>query len=146
MNKPVSFKIAKLLSEKGFDCEFRYFYTKPNSKMFGIDEHGRSYPIKNTPKKLYIVGDYVVLNIENVYPAPTTAEVIMWLYEKYSIWLLALPTITGNFAYKIVDVQLNPEKPIERPPYKDVSANDYKSPTEAYENAIEYCLNNLIDK
>ena len=78
-------------------------------------------------------------------PVQTTiSDVVMWLYEKKSLWILALPTVTGHFAYKILDVQLDPKNPIERPPYKDVSANDYNSPTEAYEAAIEYCLTELI--
>lgn len=144
MNTQVSFKIAKLLKEKGFDLECFYFYTKPNSKMFGIDEHGGIYPIKNTAKKLYKCGKEAVLNIENVYLAPTIAEVVMWLYKKHSLWIIIIPTVTGNFAYKVIDVQLNPEKVIERPPYKDVSAEDFSEPTDAYLGAIEDILNNLI--
>lgn len=78
MNKPVSFDLAKLLKEKGYSTdECKSFYTKPNSKMFGIDEHYRNYPIKNTPKKLYTVGVHAVLNIKNIYFAPTRADVIM---------------------------------------------------------------------
>lgn len=47
-----TFETAKLAKEKGFNIETLHFYTKSNSKMFGIDEKGRSYPIKNTSKKL----------------------------------------------------------------------------------------------
>ena len=67
----VSFETAKLAKEKGFDLETPYFYTKPNSKMFGLDEKGRAYHIKNTAKKLYTCGEEATLNIENVYVAPT---------------------------------------------------------------------------
>ena len=83
MNTPILFELAKLLKEKGFDGQCLNFYTKPNSKMFGIDEHYRNYPIKNTPKKLYTVGEHAVLNIENVYFAPTIAEIVMWCFNKY---------------------------------------------------------------
>jgi hypothetical protein len=59
----VTFEQAKLLKEKGFDEECNRFYTKPNSKLFGIDEHGRTYgPIKNKPNVLWIVGNVVALN------------------------------------------------------------------------------------
>lgn len=75
---------------------------------------------------------------------PTISDVVMWLYEKHKLWILPLPTVTGHFAYKVLDVQLDPENTIERPPYTDVSANDYNTPTEAYEAAIEYTLNHLI--
>ena len=48
----VTYEIALELKELGFDepC-FNRFYTKPQSKMFGVDEKGRNYPIKNTSKK-----------------------------------------------------------------------------------------------
>lgn len=71
-------------------------------------------------------------------------QVVMWLYKKHSLWIIIIPTVTGNFAYKVIDVQLNPEKVIERPPYKDVSAEDFSEPTDAYLGAIEDILNNLI--
>lgn len=94
MNKPIKYPLAKLLKEKGFDKQFRDFYTKPNSKMFSIDEHYRNYPIKNIPKKLYAVGLHAVLNVENVYPAPTISDVVMWIYEKHGIWINVSPCMT----------------------------------------------------
>ena len=51
MNTEVSFELAKLLKKVGFDKESLKFYTKQNSKMFGIDEHGRNYPMKNIPQE-----------------------------------------------------------------------------------------------
>ena len=113
----ISFELAKLLKEKGIIFETEICYssvTKATSVSY------------------------------TEIAAPTIAEVVMWLYEKYSLWILVLPTVTGDFAYKVVDIQLDPEKSIERPPYKDVSANDYDSPTQAYSAAIEYVLKNLI--
>ncbi len=79
----ISFKVAKLAKEKGFYLEkhILHFYTKPNSKMFGIDEHGRSYPIKNISKKLYSIGDHATLNIENVLFAPTQSLLQKFIRE-----------------------------------------------------------------
>ena len=54
MEDLISFETAKLAKEKGFGAECLHFYTKPNSKMFGIDECGRSYPIKNTSFRLLL--------------------------------------------------------------------------------------------
>ena len=115
MDTPINFELAKLLKEKGFVFRQNETYYNPVNGFTKYEE-----------------------------VTSTIAEVVMWLYEKHSLWMLALPTVTGYFAYKIVDVQIDPENEIERPPYKDVSANDYNSPTEAYEAAIEYCLTNLI--
>ncbi len=86
-----TFETAKLAKEKGFNIETLHFYTKSNSKMFGIDEKGRSYPIKNTSKKLYRCGDYAALNIENVYSAPTQSLLQKWLREEHGILVWASP-------------------------------------------------------
>lgn len=116
MNTPVNFELAKLLTEKGYN------------------KRSEPYRYNNNGELSLLEG----LN------APTIAEVVMWLYEKHSLWLLALQTVTGHFAYKIVDVHLNPETPIERPPYKNVDGADYNTPTEAYEAAIEFVLTTKI--
>ena len=153
MDTPVSFNLAKLLKEKEFDKQCLNFYTKPNSKMFGIDEHYRNYPIKNVSKKLYTVGVHAVLNIENIYFAPTTAEVVAWLYEKHGIWIVSDAVgdknIYPKWNYKIVDLT-NPNSNIDwelnqlTVSYEEIIKNSYDSPTEAYETAIEYCLTKLI--
>ena len=91
----ITFKTAKLVKEKGFDLETSYFYTKPNSKMFGLDEEGRAYPIKNTAKKLYTCGEEAALNIENVYVAPTQSLLQKWLREIYSIDVYVAPRINS---------------------------------------------------
>lgn len=90
----ISFETAKLLKEKGFDLETLHFYTKPNSKMFGIDEHGRTYSIKNIPKKLYTSGEECALRSENIYPAPTQSLLQKWLRKvkeiHLSVWFNSL--------------------------------------------------------
>ena len=136
MNKEVNFEIAKLLKEKGFDKSTLCFYTKPNSKMFGIDEHGRYYQIRNKAKSLWITGNAATLNIDNVYFAPTIAEVVMWLYEKHGIWI----SVTKDWD---VGKCLGFESIIDT---NDgfINTETYNSPTEAYEAAITYCLENLI--
>ena len=73
---------------------------------------------------------------------PTIAEVVMWLYEKHSIWVKVTPIpysdnlthwrwehVSTNYATR----SLNWKK-----------EQDYMSPKEAYEAAIEYTLKNLI--
>jgi len=81
----ISFELAKLAKDKGFDVESLYFYTKPNSKMYAIDEEIRAYEIKNTARKLYECGKHATLNRESVLLAPTKGLLQKWLREKHSI-------------------------------------------------------------
>ena len=137
MNTPVVFKIAKLLKEKGFDRETLHFYTNPRCKMFGIDEHGRYYPIKNKAKTLWISGNAATLDSRHVYYAPIIAEVVMWLHEKHGVWIeVRKHTRNGLLCLSpYID-----NKPVN----EDIFFNDYDTPTEAYEAAIKYVLTNLL--
>lgn len=84
----ITFETAVLAKSKGFDLETLHFYTKPNSKMFGIDEHYRNYPIKNISKKLYRVGVHAVLNIENIYYASSHSLLAKWLRDVHNIVII----------------------------------------------------------
>jgi hypothetical protein len=63
-----------------------------------------------------------------------------WLRDEHKIHIVLIPTITGYWTFKIIDVQLDPENPIERPPYKDVDANDYHTYEEALEAGLQAAL------
>lgn len=74
---------------------------------------------------------------------PTIADVVMWLYKKHEIWIEVSYKRNGNasnhfFNYKItlINTDLFNEKVTE--------CFWFKTPTEAYESAIHYYLNNLI--
>ena len=145
MNTPVSFELAKLLKEKGYDLSTEGFYTKPKCKLFAIDEHGRYYPIVNKTQSsfdgkalVYFHGKAVVLKEENYYNAPTIAEVVMWLYEKHGVWTVVNVNIMGSWYFEHFDLK---EK--RNAQFKPTDTH-YDSPTESYEAAIEYTLNNLI--
>jgi hypothetical protein len=144
MNKNVSFDIAKLLNSKDFDIKCLHFYTKPNSTMFGIDEHNKIYPIKNTSKKLYKEGEHAALNIKSVYSAPTISDVVMWLYEKYDIWISVSTSKYLKFYSRVFKKEST--KSIEHSFIFEISGSiyDFNTPCEAYEAAIEYVLTNLI--
>jgi hypothetical protein len=118
MNIHVYFEIAKLLKEKGFTKGFdggqKFYY--PLTKELTENHRGDNYP------------------------APTIAEVVMWLYEKHGVWVdvslnqLSKPTDL-QWMYSIVFTQ--------RCTYSH-SPKSYTTPTAAYEAAILYVLNNLI--
>ena len=122
MNTPVSFPIAKLLKEKGFE-----------QKTKSYTEDGKLVTVSLTIRRF---------NPEkNYYPAPTIAEVVMWLYEKHGIWIVVnieKPHLAKScmFYGNVIKFGLH-----HKNKHRTVF---YNSPTEAYEAAIEYTLNNLI--
>lgn len=70
--------------------------------------------------------------------APTIAQVVMWLYEKHGIWVACVVWEDAPHFLSKVFVMNDFTKS------KNISS--FNSPTEAYEAAIEYVLNNLIKK
>ena len=125
MNTLISFELAKLLKEKGFN--------KPTLLCYDKCDMLSSYVETVFKPKNYNTSGYVK-------SAPTIAEVVMWLYEKHGIWIsittlkpiVFVPELrsTTEESYKL----LGSDKALS---YKN-------SPTEAYEAAIEYTLKNLI--
>ena len=68
---------------------------------------------------------------------PTISEVVMWLYEKHDIW------INVNWNVESGDIIKNGIKYYFYY-FNDIEGNRFQTPTEAYEAAIQYVLNNLI--
>lgn len=120
MNTPVSFPIAKLLKEKEYKDK-NMLGTVRLSEPEYYDPNGIIHNIKD----IFEEKDY---EIEDCFNAPTIVEVIMWLYEKYAIWIEVYYDDGKKEFYTV----LNGEE------YK------YNSPTEAYETTIKYVLENLI--
>ena len=139
MNKEVNFEIAKLLQEKGFDEPCSHAYKEVESPVLYIH---RDKKYNNSFKKEWQDSVRKNSHMDNAvikrYSAPTISEVVMWLYEKHGIWIYIMQS-TARLGFRCfiqrlkilgeVDIQ-NDEK--------------YSSPTEAYEAAILYTLNNLI--
>ena len=134
MNTPVSFELALTLKEKGFD--------KPVIKSYRISVN----PERGLPTEPITDENTYFPNVKESIPAPTIAEVVMWLYDNYKIWITVYTmdkwSANGNdreqlFDYSLKQMKLGlidiPKKPEE-----------FNSPTESYEKAIKYALNNLI--
>lgn len=121
MNTPVSFPIAKLLKEKGFNVKTqKVFY--PNG------EECDYYPYDNLGEN------------NSYFWRPTISDVVMWLYEKDKIWITSEPFIKSDdivvYIYKIF-----------KNGYVDTisrASTGFNSLDQSYEAAIEYTLNNLI--
>ena len=115
MNTPISFEIKQLLYDKGWRYEL------------GFDETG--YRVEHSlAEQRWNEGNFTYVDI-------TIAEVVMWLYEKHGVWIYAerYSTLFRPYAEEIGD---------ER--FGKWEGHKYNSPTEAYEAAILYTLNNLI--
>ena len=125
MNTPVSFEIAKLLKEKGYNFYHRMSYWKSE-----LTDHTPGYALEDgtTSQDNY-------LDFERYY-APTIAEVVMWLYEKHGIWI-ASKKVNGLNKW-FAQIYKNNSN--------DLCDTDIVtiSPAEAYTAAIEYTLTKLI--
>jgi hypothetical protein len=111
MNKPVGFKLAKLLKEKEYQ-------EKVNTK-YGYCDGGEIDELEE-------------------FSAPTIADVIMWLCEKHEIWIHVCYMVdTKNwwwdcYRYKKENGLLN------HPGFSN--GFNHQSPMEAYETAIFHIL------
>ena len=75
-------------------------------------------------------------SITTIHHYPTISDVVMWLYEKYRIWISVNREPESGVFYFSVDKN--------KGDFFYDKGGDFKSPTEAYEAVIEYVLNNLI--
>lgn len=129
MNKPICYTLAKLLKEKGFleDCENEY----DGSGKLRFDHTGKSYWVNKR------CNDSL-----NIFSAPTIADVVMWLYEKHKIWIMV-----NNWYEHVLD---NDDNILDKTHLfawfitGEAEERTFKTPTEAYEVAIEYTLTKLI--
>jgi hypothetical protein len=131
MNKEVNFEIAKLLKDK--DCVIKPLGLKNETDY--VEGYEWDCEDENDTVKIteFQFEDHVCYF---KYLKPTIAEVVMWLYEKYGIWI----SVTKDWD---VGKCLGFESIIDT---NDgfVNTETYNSPTEAYEAAITYCLENKI--
>lgn len=156
MNNTVTYSLAKLLEEKGFDK-----HTQANWWILAKD-HSENYR-KNLlvdESKIFFAKDSYELelktrideetehNVYHVLGVPTIADVVMWLYEKHGIWISVHEEgCKGYIGFDFNIVFLgNHEKNIigQEILYKNLGETVFNSPTEAYQAAILYTLNNLI--
>ena len=121
----VSFEVAKLLKEKGFniDCFAAY----------------------NGNGKLYKFDDDIDDNTPCWSEAPTLQMAMKWLLEKYNMYIEI--TINGfqnkKYTYHVVIQNLN-EWYDTSECYDFHIVGDFDSPEKGYNSAIKYCLEKLI--
>lgn len=148
MNTPVKFELAKLLKEKGLDIPTQRYYEHAltSKKDSETNDYTGSFGWKKGETNLnsgYFKNNCGMADLSNknwyMCSAPTISEVWMWLYEKHGVWITSEPCIVHNGITNIYKIfKDNYLDTISR------ASKGYDSPTEAYEIAIEYTLNNLL--
>ena len=138
----VSFETAKLLKEKGFDgsCHRYYRYDKEdtdgNGKMFMFASDLNGFCCVTNS----LLNDYGEKHEETVL-APTFQMAIKWLRKEHKLCVVSIPVVTdddgdgGCLWNYVISRKLNPL-------YE--SGSLYESPETALNDAIKYCLQNLI--
>lgn len=119
MNTLVSFELAKMLKLMGFDlpCRFSHKSEKGWEEGIGVDYNWNKF---------------------DAYSAPTIAEAVMWVYEKYGAWISISFANKNQWFFNLDKVGFSgKEKKIF------LSNYDFNTPTEAYEAPVKHVLNNL---
>jgi len=115
MNTPVSFPLAKLLKEKGFEGNYFHYWNRVNySGEWEVDTR---------------IWDTSVDYIE----APTIADVVMWLYKEHNIWISVDPDNDIDTWFYTISHGTS-----------TTVFGNYSGPIEVYEKGIEHVLNNMI--
>ena len=131
MNTIVDFEIAKLLRLKSFQDPCFYYYMETGKLCEPYLENGSmDFRVDLTD----LLDDSNSKYTPTTYSAPTIAEVVMWLYETFGIYIesrLQLSSAGNEFI-----------------PYFNCTeiprSTKYTTPLEAYTQAILYTLNNLV--
>lgn len=141
MNKEVNFEIAKLLKEKGFKgAKSPLWYYKDGTLHETPTEGYKGLKCWNTWDATQGVR----------WDAPTITDVVMWLYEKHTIWIgVELTDNTREFYFQHTiwtskDRDFHDEDMIDQA--KSIckwKEWQYNSPAGAYEAAITYTLEHL---
>lgn len=126
MNTPVTLEIAKLLKEREM-----------------------KFPTEGGVMTIYNIGSLLSSDgIKWSERNPTIAEVVMWLYEKHSIWIKVDSDCYGiewfadlSVVSKVLWEDLDKRHEIF---VASKQFNIHKSPAEAYTEAILYTLKNFI--
>jgi hypothetical protein len=129
MNTPVSFEIAKILKNKGYDKPCNDAYNSngmqwSNGWLEYLDDKELCQPFKKTDLKPKDV------------LAPTIVDVVMWLYEKHEIWIVVKRDYHNGALLGYESIIDNNDGYID--------CGTFDTPTKAYEAAIEYTLNKVI--
>ena len=142
----VSFEVAKLLKEKGFDEDLRQ---QQVTGRYSLRDFSLERWDWGTYEISYKEGEFIhfcdqyfyyseVKNEENTIVAPTLQMTQKWLRETYEFDICVVPTFDKDnykaYYYLVIDIQHHIQK--ESGLYEDYG--------NCWGDAIKYCLENLI--
>jgi len=130
----VSFEIAKLLKEKGFD-ELTGFVYSENGELMKLSDFGVRY-LSNNDCDDYPHWQFPFEGVTSIVSAPTLQMVMKWLREKEIFVEVTHTLFSSPHKYQYSIFRTEPEFYI--------TSDEHKSYEEACNAAIEYCLKNLI--
>lgn len=121
----VSFEVAKLLKEKGFDEECYTFYEYDSGDFYREER----FPCCNSHS--------------DDYAAPTQQRAMKWLREKYNICITIYPDKEKGYEAVLYHIKNNVEIILQSFGFYGfhIFGDSYE---EACETAIKYCLENPI--
>ena len=126
----VSFEVAKLLKEKGFDWECSTYLYTINVYNYG-DEPCR-FQI-NDSKNSELASDKMT--------APTQQMALRWLKEIHGLWIIIMPCENGDCYFEIYKRY---GKIWKNNVYDHTKYENFDEPENAVEAALQYVLTNLI--
>ncbi len=127
----VSFEVAKLLKENGFDAYGDGSYNSGIEIYKEYSPYGKlnSCATSKPSKKAY--------------PAPTLQMAMKWLRETHNLFVFPFPQMNAN-KFWVEIYQLSDNKEWESLYCESIDLKDYPLYEEACEEGIKYCLENLI--
>lgn len=123
----VSFEIAKLLKEKGFNERVKSYYTES-----GLE--GYMLALKAT-KNTELDNGFI--------SRPTIQTAMKWLRETHNLFVFPFPQMNTNKFWAEI-YQLSNNQEWTNLYCETIDLEDYSSYEQACEAAIKYCLENLI--
>ena len=122
----VSYEVAKLLKDKGFDGVCRYYYPDCHTNLVSYVDC-RQYNIFNNESCI----------------APTHQMACKWLREEHNLFIFPFPQMNTNKFWTEI-YQLSDNQEWENLYCESIDLQDYSAYEEAVEAALKYCLENLI--
>jgi hypothetical protein len=148
MNKAVNKNIAMLLKKQGYnDPTLCYYFEDGEFKQNELgditeSDYGGGSLVENWNNKWLTKknGDRCFgcskdRGYSETFSAPTIIEAVMWIYEKYGIWIAVTQEIGATITYCYL---------VSGEHYSAVHKPYFKTPQEAYSTAIDYILKELI--
>lgn len=118
------FEIAKLLKEKGFECDTVYYYDEDGDLLFSA---------------------WRVDDGKDEFAAPTLQMAAKWLRIKYNLYCDISYDFKLGWCIQIISLkEIIEDHYTEMKTYFPNKTTNYPSCEEAHKAAIKYCLENLI--